>query len=130
MTHKTDLTSDQNFSARLDLTQYHGEPGQPIAIRTRSGLVDHRVGIIIRDVLGTVLEEGPADWSKPDACWIYTAKAHVGANEIWMLSLIVAGPQGTTTTRIIAVPLRLHLASDFDSAAWAVASGLGRWKNN
>jgi hypothetical protein len=120
----------QGLIRDLDFSGYNGETGQTIRIVTRGNHRDQEVKIVIRDVLGSELEGGFASWDEMAGWWSYITTGTMPAGEIILITAGADSSAGKATWEVTCVPLDLHLATEFKTAPWALASGLGRWKQN
>jgi hypothetical protein len=130
MTAKNQALVSPGLITNLDLSEYWGRSGSIIRIATRTGHRDFPVRVSIKDILGVLIEQGVAAWHEPSAKWRYKTKAQVPPGEIWILTVTAANPQEQTTREAICVPLTLRWPTEFKTAPWAHAAGLGRWLDN
>jgi hypothetical protein len=130
MRTKKYISLGQGLITDLDLSSYTGETGQTIRIVTPGNHRDQEVKVVIRDVLGSELEGGFATWDEVAGSWSYFTTATMPPGEIILITADADSPAEKSTRDVTCVPFDLHLATEFKTAPWAVASGLGRWKEN
>src|SRR5689334_21612179 len=86
------LQLSQGLIANLDLAGYTGHSGYTIRITSRGDHHDHRVRVVIRDLLGIAIEDGFANWDETSASWGYLTTADVLFDEILLITAMVQCP--------------------------------------
>jgi hypothetical protein len=130
MGNKKYLPLGQGLIRKLNLSGYTGQSGYTIRITAQREHLDHRVRVVIRDLLGCAIEEGPAQWDATTAAWCYLTTADVRFEEILLITVAVASAHHQAETQVTCVPFDLHFCTEFKTAPWAKAAASGRWKDN
>ena len=85
----------------IDVSGYNGTPGQSIAVQATDDFGVVSVSVVISDVAGVVIEQGPAELDETTDRWRYTTTVPVATGQTIVVHVSAADRPGNVVTKAV-----------------------------